>query len=127
MKRREFLKHTGTMCAGLPLLKAARLLADTPAPSGWRTFEITTHVEILKPSGVTHIWLPAALNRNTSFQKTLAHKFVAEGGTARLTESKQDSVSIVTATYPEHAKPALTLTSRVSLKNYNVDLSTPSH
>jgi len=32
----------------------------------------------------------------------------------------------VSATYPEHAKPVLTLTSRISLKNYGVDLSAPS-
>lgn len=33
---------------------------------------------------------------------------------------------MVTATYPQQAKPVLTLTSRVSLKNYGVDLSAPA-
>ena len=65
MKRREFLRHTGTMCAGVALSKALPLWADTPASSGWRTFEVTTRVEVLKPSGVTHIWVPAALIRDT--------------------------------------------------------------
>jgi len=125
MKRREFLRGTGTMCAGLAVSKAIPIFAETSASTGWRTFEVTTHVEVLKPSGVTHIWLPAALIRNTSFQKTLANKFVAAGGTAKLTESKQDSLGIVTATYPEHANPALTLTSRVALKDRGVDLSAP--
>jgi len=125
MKRREFLKQTGMMCAGLSLSKAVPVFSDTPASSYWRTFDVTTHVEVLKPSGVTHIWLPAALIRNTSFQKTLSNKFFADGGTAKLTESQQDSLGIVTATYPEHAKPALTLTSRVSVKNYSVELSRP--
>ena len=126
MKRREFLRHTGTMCAGLALTKAVPLFADTPA-SGWRTFEVTTRVEVLKPSGVTHIWLPAALIREAPFQRTLANQYAAEGGTAKFTESTDDSLGIVTATYPEHAKPVLTLTSRVSLKNYGVELSAPSH
>jgi len=113
------------MCAGLALSKAAPLFADTSV-SGWRMFEVTTRVEVLKPTGVTHIWLPAALIRQTPFQKTLANKYVAEGGTAKFTQSKGDSLGIVTATYAEHAKPVLTLTSRVSLKNYGVDLSSPS-
>ena len=126
MKRREFLWQTGTMCAGLALSKAVPLFGDTPASSGWRTFEVTTRVEVLKPSGSTHIWVPAALIRNTPFQKTLANKFVAEGGTAKFSENKQQSMGIVAATYPEHAKPVLTLTSRVSLKNYGVDLSAPT-
>ena len=125
MKRREFLKQTGTMCASMALSKALPAFADTPAPSRWRTFEVITRVEVLKPSGVTHIWLPAALVRETPFQKTLSNKFVADGGKAELTESNEDSLGIVTATYPEHVQPALTLTSRVSLKNYNVDLSKP--
>ena len=126
MKRRDFLRHTGTLCAGLAFSETFPLLAETAAP-GWRTFEVSTRVEVLKPSGMTHIWLPAALIQTTPFQKTLTNKFVAEGGKAKLTQSKQDSLGIVTATYPEHAKPVLTLTSRVSLKNYGVDLATPAH
>jgi transglutaminase-like putative cysteine protease len=124
MKRRDFLLHTGTMCASLAFSKAIPLFADTPT-SEWRTFEVTTRVEVLKPSGTTHIWLPAALIRDTPFQKTLSNKFNAEGGTAKLTESEPDSLGIVTASYPEHTSPVLTLTSRVSLKNYAVDPSAP--
>jgi len=127
MKRRDFLRSTGIACAGLACSKAVPLFADTPAPGGWRTFEATTRVEVLKPNGVTRIWLPAALIKNTPFQKTLANKFSAEGGTAKLTENKQDALGIVSATYPEGTKPVLTLTCRVSLKNYAVDLSTPEH
>ena len=123
MKRRDFLRSTGVGCAGLALSRAIPLFADTPSHAGWRTFEVTTRVEVLKPSGVTHIWLPAALIRDTQFQKTLTNKFKAEGGTAKLSENKKDALGMVAATYPEGAKPALTLTSRVSLKSYAVDLS----
>lgn len=126
MKRRDFLRHTGTMCAGLAFSKAIPLFSDTPAPAAWRTFEVTTRVEVLKPSGVTHIWLPAALIHDTPFQKTLANRFTAEGGSAKITESKPDSLGIVTAIYPEHAKPVLKLTCRVSLKNYGVDVTAPN-
>ena len=127
MKRREFLRHTATTCAGLALSKAVPLFAEAAASTGWHTFEVTTRVEVLKPSGMTRIWLPAALIRDTPFQKTLANRFTAQGGTARLTRSKQDSLGILSATYPEHATPVLTLTSRVSLKNYAVDLSAANH
>jgi transglutaminase-like putative cysteine protease len=125
MKRRDFLRNTGTICASLAFSKAVPLFAETPA-SDWRRFEVTTRVEVLKPAGVTHIWLPAALIRQTPFQKTLTNKYEAEGGTAKFTQSKDDSLGIVTANYPESTKPVLTLTSRVALKNYGVDLSAPS-
>jgi len=126
MKRREFLQSAGTVCAGLAISKAVPLFADS-APAVWRTFEVTARVEVLKPAGPTRIWLPAALIKNTPFQKTLSNKFAAEGGTAKLSEDKRQSLGIVSATYPDHAKPVLTLTSRVSLKNHAVDLSTPAH
>jgi len=127
MKRREFLQSTTVACAGLALSKAIPLFAKTSAEAGWRTFEVTTHVEVLKPSGTTRIWVPAALIRNTPFQKTLSNKFQAEGGTAALTQDRQNALGIVGATYPENAKPALTLTSQVSLKNIAVDLNAKSH
>ena len=126
MKRREFLRTTSAVCAGMAITKAMPMLADTAASNGWKTFEVTARVEVLKPAGVTHIWLPAALIRDTTDQKTLANKFAAEGGAANLTKNEEDALGIVSATYPAGAKPVLTLTSVVSTKNYEVDLSKPS-
>lgn len=58
MKRGEFLRSAGVVSAGLALPGAMCLLADEPADR-WRTFEVTTRVEILKAAGTTRIWLPA--------------------------------------------------------------------
>ena len=127
MKRRDFLKSTGLVCASLALPEAGRLFAE-PAPSeSWRRFEVTTRVEVLKPSGVTRVWLPAALTSNTPFQKTFSNKFSAEGGTAKMVESKADALGMVAATFPAGVKPVLTLTSRIATSNYAVDLSAPGH
>ena len=123
MNRRIFLGASGSICTGFTLSRAVPVLAHTLSPSEWRTFEVVTKVELLKPSGMSHIWLPAALMRDTPYQRTLSNNFAADGGTARLSKDKQDALGIVSATYPANAKPALTLTSRVSLKNYAVDLS----
>lgn len=125
MKRRDFLRSSGAVCAGLALAKTAPLFADTPAPAAWRTFEVTTRVEVLKPSGATRIWLPAALTGKAPFQKTLSNQFRAEGGTAHLSEDKQEALGIISAAFGAGAKPVLTLVSRVSLKDYDVDLTSP--
>jgi len=124
MRRRDFLRSAGAMCAGLAVSKVTPLLAETDR---WRTFDVTTRVEILKPSRATHIWLPAALVRNTPFQRTLSNRFHAEGGMARLSDNKQDALGIVSATFAEGSKPVLILTSRVALKDYSVDLSSAAH
>jgi transglutaminase-like putative cysteine protease len=123
MNRRNFLRANGSICAGLALTKALPVLADTPSASGWRTFEVVTRVELLKPERESHIWLPAPLIRDTPYQKTISAEFKAEGGTASLSSDEQNALGIVSAAYPANSKPALTLTSRVSTKNHAVDLS----
>jgi hypothetical protein len=124
MNRRNFLRAQSAICAGWAITRAVPVLANTPSAVGWRTFEVTTSVELLKPGGVSHIWLPAPLIRDTPYQHTISTRFTAKGGSARLSKRKQNALGIVTATYPAAtAKPALALTSRVSLKNYTVDLS----
>jgi hypothetical protein len=69
MNRREFLRSAGIVSASLAYWNTERLLAQASAPEGWRTFEVTTRVEVLKLSGTTQVWLPAALIRRTPFQK----------------------------------------------------------
>jgi transglutaminase-like putative cysteine protease len=125
MNRRDFMRSTSLVCGGLAFSKSLPLFSET-ASENWRTFEVVTRVEVLKPNGVTHIWLPAALIRETPYQKTLSNQFNAEGGTAKLTTDDQNALGIVSATFPADKKPVLTLTSRVSTKPYAVDLSAPA-
>ena len=126
MDRRTFLQSTGAVCAGLAVARSIPAFADAlESGTGWRTFEVTARVEVLKPNGITHIWLPTAMIRDTPFQRTHANKFSAEGGTAKFSKDKPNALGIVSGTYPANAKPVLTLTSNVSLKNYSVDLSAP--
>jgi len=125
MHRRDFLRSAGIVSASFAFPKTARLLALGETPAAWRTFEVTTRVEVLKPSGATLVWLPAALIRDTAYQKTLANDFSADGGAAEIVQRKADSLGIVSANFPAGVKPVLTLTSRISTKNNAVDLSMP--
>src|SRR5439155_10453334 len=94
-------------------------------PSDWRSFEVTTHVEVLKPAGTTRIWVPAALVRETPYQQTLANTFAAPGGTATLVERAADALGIIAAEFPAGVPPIVTVTSRIATRNYAVDLSAP--
>jgi transglutaminase-like putative cysteine protease len=121
MKRRDFLRSAGVISAGMAFPGAARLLSQDPARAGWRTFELTTRVGILKPSGITRVWLPAGLVTETPFQRTLSNSYHAEGGVARMTGSKADALGIVVAEFPVGVKPILTLTSRIATRDIAVD------
>ncbi len=123
MNRRDFLRANGSICAGWGFAQAFPALAASPSASGWRTSEVVIRVELLKLDGASRIWLPAPLIRDTPYQKTISTQFTAEGGTTRLNKDWQNALGIVSAMYPQNAKPVLTMTSRVSLKNYSVDLS----
>jgi transglutaminase-like putative cysteine protease len=125
MNRREFLTYASSAALGASLSKVDQAFALDSMPAGWRTFEITTSVEVLKPSGTTRVWIPAALVAPAPFQRTLANHFEAEGGTAKLVESRADALGIVAAEFPIGKKPVLTLTSRIATKDYEVDLSKP--
>jgi transglutaminase-like putative cysteine protease len=123
MNRRDFLRANSSICAGWALSRAVPVLANTPSAGEWRTFEIVAKVKLLKPNGISHIWLPAPLIRNTPYQKTISTQFEAKGGMAKLSKDKQSALGIVSAIYAANVMPTLSLTSRVELRNYAVDLS----
>jgi transglutaminase-like putative cysteine protease len=125
MNRRDFLRTASAISASLAFPGTRRVFAEGVPTGEWRIFEVTTRVEVAKPSGPTLIWVPAALLGETAYQKTLANDFKAEGGEARMVEkaSKADRLGIVAAKYPEGAKPVLTVTSRVQTQNIAVDPS----
>jgi transglutaminase-like putative cysteine protease len=126
MNRRDFLWSTSLTFAGFALARTEHSFAQQhPSAEAWRTFEVTTRAEVLKPAGTTTVWLPAALIQNTPFQKTTSNRFSADGGKARMVESKPQGLGVVVATFPSDVKPVLTLSSQVALKNYSVDLSKP--
>jgi transglutaminase-like putative cysteine protease len=125
MDRRDFLRSAGVATAGLAW-PGARAFAQTSPPDRWRTFEIVTRAEVLDPAGPTRVWVPAPLGAEAPYQRTIATTFKAEGGTAKLVHDKSlDSVAVVAAEYPAGVKPVLTVTSRASTRNYDVDLAVP--
>jgi transglutaminase-like putative cysteine protease len=125
MNRRDFLRSVGIVSASLSLPSAAPLFGESGALGGWRTFEVTTRVEVLASSGATRVWLPAPLISDTPFQRTIGNRFHADGGTAKMIESKPDAMGIIAAEFRAGVKPLLTLTSRIATRDYSVNFSAP--
>ena len=59
----------GTSATKLPPVKAPE------PPSEWRTYEITTTVNLKNASGLNRLWLPLPLNQDTLYQRTLGHSW----------------------------------------------------
>jgi transglutaminase-like putative cysteine protease len=123
MNRRDFLQSGGIAAASLAFAKAGPLFSQATTADHWRTFQVTTRVEVLKPSGTTRVWVPAALIGETSFQKTLANTFSCDGGSAEIFENKTDVLGIVAAEFPVGVRPILTVTSRIATKDRAIDFT----
>ncbi len=125
MNRRDFLRSAGVVSAGLALPKGGRLFVKDATSGGWRTFEVISRIEVLKPSGTTRIWMPTALTRQTPFQNTLSNTFDAPDGKVTMIDSNGDGLGIIAAEFSAGVKPLLTVTSRIATRNFAVDLATP--
>ena len=130
MNRRRFVK----LATAAPLAAAAPLsgfVRDawaqqktyTPRPGNWRTFEVTTQVEILFPVGKTHIWLPLP-SVNSEYQKSLDNKWNAPSAQTRVAEDGKYGAKFLAVEFPAGtAKPVVELVSRVSTQDRAVDWS----
>lgn len=123
MNRRTFLRTTGLAAAGLAFPRAHALFAQGTQFGAWRTFEITTRVEVRKPAGPTRVWLPTALISDSLYQRTLSNDYQLSGGSARVIKGKTDSLGMVAAEFPAGVPAVLTLTSRVNTRNITTDLA----
>ena len=125
MNRRDFLKSAGLVSASAVLPEGLCLFGQNEVPHGWRSFEVTTRIDVLEPAGVTRVWAPGAMIRVTPFQRTLSNRFGAPGGATELVERKADGLAMIVASFPAGVKPVLTVASRIATRDYTVDLSKP--
>ena len=123
MDRRHFLRVSGLATASLALPgSVARALA---ADGAWKIYEVTHRVEVLKPAGVTRIWLPTPLTQDTAYQKALGTNWSAESGIVSYAEEAKYGAGIVTAEFAPGVRPVLTMTSRFATRDVAVDLRRP--
>jgi transglutaminase-like putative cysteine protease len=121
MNRRNFLHSAGAATAALALPRFARSTAAGEAET-WRTFEVTTSVEVLKPAGPTRVWLPVPLT-DERYQNALGNTFQAEGGKVREENDTAAGTHMLVAEWPEGVRPLLTLTSRVRTRDRATDFA----
>ena len=125
MNRRNFLQRASVLSAGFAFPVPKSSLAHEFTSAKWRTFEVTTGVEVLKPAGITRLWVPAALVRDTPFQKTIGNTFRCDAGTTKIIKNSTEGLELIAAEFPQAVNPVLTLTSQVRTRNWAVDFAAP--
>lgn len=87
-----------------------------PQPTHWRTFEVTTRVDILNVDGSTRIWLPIP-SINSHWQKTEGNSFSSNGITKLHTDTLQKVQMLFAEFEANIEKPFVEITSRVQTQN----------
>ena len=103
-----------SLAPSAPNAQDARVFA--PVVADWRTFEVTTRVDIQDLKGATRVWLPLP-SLQTPWQETLTHEFQSNGRSV-IASTMQEGANILSSTFDagtEH--PFVQVTTRVRTKN----------
>ena len=125
--RRRFLQTAGAASAlaafsplGFAQTEAERQFA--PQPGTWRTFEVTTKIEIAAPQGATRVWLPVP-SVNTAWQQSLESSYTSNGAATVVADGRYGARMLYAEFAPGTAKPFVELTSRIQTQNRAQDWS----
>lgn len=126
LSRRHLLQAALAASLPLPLPALAQERRFEPQVGPWRTFELTTTVNVAEPKGKVQLWLPVP-DLATEWQQTIDHAWSGNARTAHLTADPVRGVRMVHAEFsPETKAPTLVLTSRLRTRNRAVDWQKPA-
>ena len=120
MDRREFLKYStaAAAIASLPWREAQAAI------QGWRSYETTTVVQIVKPAGISRAWIPLPSVDESAWHQSLGNSWKGNATRAQVMNDGKYGISMLYAEWaPEVEKPIIEVTSRVSTRDRAVDVS----
>ncbi|HZY15721.1 MAG TPA: transglutaminase domain-containing protein [Ramlibacter sp.] len=125
LTRRHLLQSAaagGALALPFALRAAERRFA--PQPGAWRTFDVTTRVELQLAQGAAQVWLPMP-SLDADWQRSLPSGFSSNGRASRVAD-RQDGARILQVAFaPGLEQPFVELTTRVQTRNRATDWSRP--
>jgi transglutaminase-like putative cysteine protease len=123
MDRRTFLSTSAIVPAACALPRWAFAQSFGPQPGRWRTFEIVTRVEILKPAGGNRAWVPLPVVES-GWQKPLANQWTGNGRAMERITEKKYGASLLYAEWADGEKaPWVEVVSRFQTQDRLLDWS----
>jgi transglutaminase-like putative cysteine protease len=126
MQRREFLKRGLTVSAGIALSGLPKFSGFANANDGkWRTFEVTTKLELTEPVGAVRAWVPVPLTTNTDYFKREPDSWTGNFKSVRAVQYDRYGTGLVFAEWaPGEKSPSLEVKSRFMTRDRQVDVNT---
>lgn len=123
LSRRHLLQAAAL--ATLPLPALAQQRRFEPQPGAWRSFELTTTVQVADVKGATQLWLPVP-DVESDWQKPLDSTWSGNATQARLVSDAGRGVRMLHAEFAAGiTAPTLTLTSRLQTRDRAIDWNRP--
>jgi transglutaminase-like putative cysteine protease len=119
MDRRVFLKSSAAAAAASALPWRGSLAA-----AEWRTYDVITRVEILKPQGISRVWLPLPLVEDRPWQRSYGSQWSGNAARAQILPDGKYGATMLYAEW-NGGTPVLELASRFATRDHAVDLSRP--
>ena len=129
MDRRSFLHAGVALSAATALPGRGSAQPDFDGPSaGWRTFEVTSRIEILKPECVTQAWLPLPCVDAPAWVRNRGDFWTGNSDSVKVVRDKKYGAEFLRAQWSAtETAPTLEVISRVSTRDRMTDFSTPSN
>eukprot|EP00913_Durusdinium_trenchii_P004218 g3910.t1 len=95
-------------------------------PRSWRTFDITTKVDLKRAEGPAQLWLPVAQSAG-DYQKAQNLTWIATGADVRMTQDPASKAQILFVSWKNDSERSIELTQRVSTRNRTADDTVAAH
>lgn len=107
----------GSSASRLPPVKAPE------PPLTWRTYEVTTTVNLKKAGSRIRLWLPLPLNQDTLYQRTLGHTWNGNPDSASMRRLPDGNLEVYFCEWRPGVEPQVQLTTTVTTADRHFDVT----
>jgi transglutaminase-like putative cysteine protease len=130
MIRRRFLQHGAalTLTAGFPAAARSLPMFDpfAPEPGPWRTYEVTTKIELVTAAGAAQAWIPVPAFAEAIWIRPAPSRTTTNAATAKLVRDAASGTQMIHAEWAASAAvPSIVLAGRAATRDRSVDLKKP--
>ena len=125
MNRRDFIKggltvSAGSALGGIPKFRDVAFANEAK----WRTFEVTTRLEVTDPVGAVRAWVPVPLTSNTDYFKREPDSWTGNYKSVKAVQYDKYGTGMVFSEWaPGEKAPVVEVKSRFMTRDRAVDLS----
>jgi transglutaminase-like putative cysteine protease len=134
-QRRTLLKAAGALAlaGAMPRLLLAREQPQegphethfAPQPSDWKSYEVTTRVDLQRAGGPSTVWVPLPAI-DTDWQRTLSNNWSGNASKMHVGTDPRHGAQFLVAEFDGSAPPHLEVVSRVQTRNRVADWKKPT-